>query len=119
MKDTEFPCSIDGKKSDDPIAKKLRSLRAEYEYTQLYVAKQLGISQQAYSNYEKGISKMSTDMIVKVCDLYGISSDSLLGITSKKDAAAQPKSAEMSFKKPSDDNEMLLLFKEYLKNRGN
>ena len=66
------------------IAKKLRMLRAEYNLTQSDVANKLGITQQTYSKYENQTINMDTETIIKICDLYGVSSDYLLGIESGK-----------------------------------
>lgn len=73
------------KESDnrDDIAKKLRMLRAEYNLTQADVAKKLGIAQQTYSKYESKSSNLDSATIVKLCELYGISSDYLLGVGRK------------------------------------
>ena len=62
------------------IAKKLRTLRAEADKSQLEVANELGISQQTYSKYEKNDSNIDSSTIRKLCNLYGVSSDYLLGI---------------------------------------
>ena len=66
------------------IAKKLRMLRAEYNLTQSDVANKLGITQQTYSKYENQTINMDTETIIKICDLYGVSSDYLLGIEAGK-----------------------------------
>lgn len=66
------------------IAKKLRMLRAEYNLTQSDVANKLGITQQTYSKYENQTINMDSETIIKICDLYGVSSDYLLGIESGK-----------------------------------
>ncbi len=62
------------------IAKKLRILRAEYNLTQAEVANRLGITQQTYSKYESGKINIDSKAIIQICDMYGISSDYLLGI---------------------------------------
>jgi transcriptional regulator with XRE-family HTH domain len=62
------------------IAVKLRKLRAEYNFTQADIAKQLGISQQTYSKYENQDTNIDSATIINICRVYGISSDYLLGI---------------------------------------
>ncbi len=64
---------------ENKVAARLRVLRAEAGVTQAETAKNLGISQQKYSNLEKGLSKPDMEMISKICDYYGITSDYLLG----------------------------------------
>ena len=78
--------------SRDDIAKKLRMLRAEFNLTQADVANKLWIAQQTYSKYESKGSNLDSATIVKLCELYGISSDYLLGLDRKKSSVeAQPK----------------------------
>jgi transcriptional regulator with XRE-family HTH domain len=62
------------------VSIKLKTLRAEHNLTQQDIAGRLGISQQTYSKYEKGSADIDSKTIIKVCDIYGVSSDYLLGI---------------------------------------
>ncbi len=70
-------------KSNNNVGKKLKMLRAEYDFTQEDIAKKLGITQQTYSKYEQN-GNLSAKDIKKICEIYGISSDYLLGIEPKK-----------------------------------
>lgn len=58
----------------------LRELRDERHYSQAYVAKYLGTTQQSYSNYELGIREIPLHHIVKLSHLYQVSVDYLLSI---------------------------------------
>lgn len=49
------------------------------------MAKYLGCSQQVYSNYELGQRDIPTDILIKLADFYGVSTDYLLGLTEKKE----------------------------------
>lgn len=73
-----------GKNNDDikaaDVSVKIKVLRAEYGMTQVQVAFKLGISQQMYSKYEKAETPIDSNMIKKLCELYGVSADYLLGI---------------------------------------
>ena len=71
----------EGKNND--ISTKLRVERVKKNLTQKDVADYLGIKQQTYSKYEKG-SPISNDVIIKLCELYDISADELLGIKRSK-----------------------------------
>ena len=62
----------------------IRSIRIDRGYTQEQIAKQLGISQNTYSQYEIGVLNYPVDAIVKLADIYGVSTDYLLGRTSVK-----------------------------------
>ncbi|MCR4660934.1 MAG: helix-turn-helix domain-containing protein [Clostridia bacterium] len=64
------------------VAKKLKMLRAENGLTQAQLAETLGVTQQTYSKYESG-SSIDNNIITKICELYGISADYLLGIEPK------------------------------------
>ena len=63
----------------------IRSIRIDKGYTQTQIAERLGISQNAYSQYEIGILNYLVDAVVKLADFYGVSTDYLLGRTSRKE----------------------------------
>ena len=60
--------------------KKLKELRLEKGLSQKVIAKALGITLSAYSNYEQGIRTPSIETIKKICEYYKVSSDYLLGL---------------------------------------
>ena len=60
---------------------RLRDLREENDYKQEYVARQLGIKQQQYSEYEIGKTAISVEYLVMLADLYKTSVDYLIGRT--------------------------------------
>ena len=62
----------------------IRSIRIDKGYTQTQIAEVLGISQNTYSQYEIGILNYPVDTVVKLADFYGVSTDYLLGRTSRK-----------------------------------
>lgn len=59
--------------------KRLQELRKAAGYTQSDVAKKLGISRQAYSNYELGNREPDYKNLVSLSDLFSVSIDYLLG----------------------------------------
>ena len=63
----------------------VRSLRIDNGYTQKHIGEYLGISQNTYSQYEIGVLNYPIDVIIKLADLYNVSTDYLLGRTSKKE----------------------------------
>lgn len=63
----------------------IRSIRIDKGYTQTQIAERLGISQNTYSQYEIGILNYPVDAVVKLADFYGVSTDYLLGRTSRKE----------------------------------
>ncbi|MCM1437887.1 MAG: helix-turn-helix domain-containing protein [Roseburia sp.] len=61
------------------FSEKLRQLRSEGGYTLKVVAEGIGIPISTYSNYEQGIREPSLDIVVRICNFYGVSADFLLG----------------------------------------
>ncbi|MBX2980794.1 MAG: helix-turn-helix transcriptional regulator [Flavobacteriales bacterium] len=60
-----------------PWAKKLRQLRAVHNYTQDYVAKELGIRQNSYSLYETGTTEPTEERLSQIAAIYSMSLDEL------------------------------------------
>lgn len=59
--------------------KNLRTIRKSKGLSQAKMAEILCISPQAYSNYETGKRKPSSETLIKIANLYGVSVDYLLG----------------------------------------
>lgn len=59
---------------------KLRDLREDNDMTQEAVAKYLGTSQTMYARYERRASELPLRHFVKLCQLYKVSADELLGL---------------------------------------
>lgn len=64
--------------------RRMRDLREDCDYTQEYVASILGTSQTMYARYERGANEMPIRHLLKLCDLYKVSADYLLGRNNKK-----------------------------------
>ena len=62
------------------LAQKLKELRLEKGLTQAETAKELGLSRNAIGNYETGIREPSLEILVKICILFNVTSDYLLGL---------------------------------------
>lgn len=60
---------------------RIKNLRIDSDYTQAYVAQEIGISQRKYSYIETGIQQLTDDLIVKLAVFYNTSADYLLGLT--------------------------------------
>ena len=58
---------------------RLRALREDNDLSQEVVARFLGTSQTMYSQYERGVYEMPMRHIVRICTLYNVSADFLLG----------------------------------------
>lgn len=63
------------------LSVKLKELRIEKGLSQSDVSRAIGLSRCAYTNYEKGIREPSLTVFKKICTLFNVSADYLLGIT--------------------------------------
>jgi transcriptional regulator with XRE-family HTH domain len=59
------------------VSENLKKFRDSSDYSQLDVAQFLGIERGAYANYESGSREMPYVLVLKICELYGISVSSL------------------------------------------
>ena len=62
---------------------KLKQLRIENNKLQKDVAKYLNISRQYYSEYERGLRKLPTEVIIKLSKYYNVTTDYILGLNKK------------------------------------
>ncbi len=62
------------------MKEKLRELRKEKGVTQKVVADAIGVTKNAYANYEQGIREPSNQILVALCRYYKVSADYLLGL---------------------------------------
>ena len=64
----------------DNFSKRLKELRLENHFTQREIAEKLGVAQVSYLHWEQGKTEPSIDNICKLCEIFGVTSDYLLGI---------------------------------------
>ena len=62
------------------IAEKIKLLREKRNMTQTDVAKELGITRSSVNAWEMGISVPSTQYVIELAKLFGVSTDYLLGL---------------------------------------
>ena len=60
---------------------RVRDLREDHDMKQREVADYLRCSQQVDSNYELGQRDIPTDILIKLSELYHVSTDYILGLT--------------------------------------
>ncbi len=60
---------------------RLKLLRNKNGQSQKDIAERLGITQQAYANYERGAREPDNETLSQLADLFGVSVDYLLGRT--------------------------------------
>ena len=61
--------------------RKIRDLREDADLTQQQVADVLGTSQTMYARYERGANELPIHHLLKLCELYNVSSDYILGMS--------------------------------------
>ena len=63
---------------------RIRDLREDEDLTQDYIAYILDTSQTMYSQYERGAKDLPLRHLIRLCKLYRVSSDYLLGMDDSK-----------------------------------
>ena len=66
------------------FSERLKKLRKDTGLTQVDVASKLGISQQAYASWERGIKKPTQENLVKIAQVLNVSVDYLVGNSEEK-----------------------------------
>ena len=64
---------------------RLKEVREANGYTQEYVARQLNIRQNTYSQYENGQRQIPIEALIILAKLYGVSTDYILELTDIED----------------------------------
>ena len=62
---------------------RMRDLREDHDLTQQKVADALGITQRKYSYVETGTQPLTDELLVKLAQFYGVSTDYILCLTDK------------------------------------
>ena len=62
------------------FCERLKSVRLENGMTQKDVYEKLGVSPNGYASYEQGRTEPNIDTIIKLCKIFDVSADYLLGI---------------------------------------
>lgn len=64
--------------------KKIKELRIQNKLTQTELSTMLGLSPSAYGLYETYQRRLDIDTLVKICRLFHVSADSLLGLNQEQ-----------------------------------
>lgn len=67
-----------------PMYVRLRQLREDHDLTQQQVAEMLGMKQPQYYRYEQGYRDIPTDILIRLADYYGTTTDYILGRSSDR-----------------------------------
>ena len=65
---------------EETIGQRLARLRRERGMTQVELAQRLGVAQPVVSDYERGELRLHGQLIIKLSDVLGVSSEELLGL---------------------------------------
>lgn len=74
---------------------RISELRKEAGLKQMALAAMLNVTPQSISRYEIGERDLGTDMIQRLCEIFGCTSDYLLGIGSRRESAVTEPDAEL------------------------
>ncbi len=66
------------------LYRRIRDLREDSDLTQTQMGKILSCSQRVYSDYERGVLDIPTDILIKLADYHKVSIDYILNRTDKK-----------------------------------
>ena len=98
------------------INERIKDLRLQLHLSQSYVAKYLGVSRSTFSQMENGNRKILADEIPKLCALFGVSAEALLGDTTDTTMSQSTVAFARSFEKLSKEDQAeimnLIRFKE-------
>ena len=64
----------------EKLDEKLKELRIEKGLSQREVSSALGMTRNAFTNYENGYREPSLDNLKKICQFFDVSADYLLGL---------------------------------------
>ena len=60
---------------------RLKDLREDRDLRQAELAEHLFIKQNTYSQYENGARQLPVEILIRLSDFYGVSTDYILGLT--------------------------------------
>ena len=63
------------------FCERLKAVRRECDLLQKDVCEKLGVSLNCYASYEQGRTEPSLEMLKRLCKLFDVSADYLLGLT--------------------------------------
>lgn len=72
------PARVEAKEVRGTLGERLRENRARCKMSQEFVAEAVGVSRQAVSKWENGVSDPSTSNLIALAKLYGLSAEELL-----------------------------------------
>ncbi|NMA17819.1 MAG: helix-turn-helix transcriptional regulator [Clostridiaceae bacterium] len=103
------------------INERIRELRSQFNLSQDYVARYLGINRATFTQMENGNRKIYAEELSKLSALFGVSSDYLLGNTEINEPATTVFARSFEKLNETDQAEImnLIRFKEQIKSQRN
>lgn len=101
---------------------KIKDLRKQLHLSQEYVARYLGVNRSTYTQMENGNRKINVDEISKLCELFGVSADTLINsddIQSSQLALVFARSFDKLDETDKAEIMNLIRFKEHVKAKKN
>ncbi|WP_337983731.1 helix-turn-helix domain-containing protein [Lysinibacillus sp. C5.1] len=100
----------------DILAQRLKKVRenikkSKPEYTQSFVAKEIGVARTTYTAYENGTKMPPIDTLSSIAKLFDVSIDYLLGRTEKQSLAPQ-EAEDADFQAFANSPELQKFYKE-------
>ncbi len=68
------------------LAKRLRELRLESNYTQEEIAKKIGLKKASYGAYERSLNTPDAFTLLELAKIFSVTTDYLLGASDEKNA---------------------------------
>ncbi len=66
------------------IGSRLAEIRKDRGISQVEFAQRLGVTQAAVSDYERGVSRLTAPMLLRITQVLGVSADEILGLKNGK-----------------------------------
>ena len=99
--------------STNEIGRRLKAARISAGLTQADAAAILGVSYQTISSYERGVNRIDSDALLKLCAAYGLTVSELMGEVAQKAPRAddltpdERELIELYRRASSDDQELI------------
>lgn len=71
------------------LYRRIRDLREDRDLTQREMGEILLCSQRVYSDYERGVLDIPTEILIRLADFYNVSTDYVLGRTDIREMAGK------------------------------
>ena len=93
---------------------RLAQMRLEKKLTHQRMAEKLGITRQAYGNYESGKRDVDTETLAKIADILETNADYLIGLTDNPSPNKNDEDLNKQFEEFINNPNHGIFFKDYL-----